>query len=75
VSDPAVVKEVAEACGLDGAAIVAAGDQQEIKDALRRSTGEAVERGAFGAPAMFVGDEQFWGNDRLEQLERHLTKA
>ena len=72
VSDPAVVKEVADSCGLDGAAIVAAGDQQEIKDALRRSTGEAVERGAFGAPAMFVGDEHFWGNDRLGQLEAHL---
>ncbi len=72
VSDPAVIREVADGCGLDGAAVTAAAEEPEVKDLLRSWTGEAVERGAFGAPAMFVGDELFWGNDRLVLLERFL---
>ncbi len=39
--------------------------EQGVKDALRASTEEAVERGAFGAPSLFVGDQLFFGNDRL----------
>ena len=39
-----------------------------VKGRLRANTGEAVARGAFGAPAIFVGDELFWGNDRLDHL-------
>ena len=73
VSQPEVVAEVASSCGLDGAAIAAATDDPEVKDLLRSWTGEAVERGAFGAPSIFVGDELYWGNDRLELLERNLT--
>ena len=72
VSQPDVVSDVAGACGLDGPAVLAASGQQETKDALRRWTGEAVERGAFGAPSIFVGDSLYWGNDRLDLLERNL---
>ena len=38
-------------------------------------TGEAMDRGVFGAPTFFVGDEMFWGGHRLTHLERYLGKA
>ena len=57
---------------LVGEKLVAQASEQEVKDALRATTDEAVARGAFGAPAMFVGDELFWGNDRLPFLEQRL---
>jgi 2-hydroxychromene-2-carboxylate isomerase len=68
--------------GLDQAAVaraVAANDDQAIKDELRRRTDEAVARGVFGAPAMFVHaddlerPEMFWGQDRLHMIEAMLA--
>ena len=70
-----VLVAAARAGGLDGDAIVAAIDAPETKDLLRATTDEAVARGAFGAPAMFVGDTLFWGNDRLPLLEDHLART
>lgn len=72
VADKTVIAELATKAGLDGVAIASAIDAQETKDALRAATDEAVARGAFGAPAMFVGDDLYWGNDRLDQLEERL---
>ncbi len=46
--------------------------EQEIKDKLRQSTSEAVSRGVFGAPTFFVDDKMYWGNDRIDHLERYL---
>ena len=40
-----------------------------IKDQLRANTDDAIARGAFGAPVFFVGDEMFWGNDRMHFIE------
>lgn len=65
-SDPEVVEQIADDLELPAADIVAAADEDDIKDRLRAITDEAVERGAFGAPTFFVGDEMFWGNDRLQ---------
>ena len=53
---------------LEGAASAAA--KQDLKDA----TSEALHRGVFGAPAFFVGEEMFWGNDRLHFVETALKK-
>ena len=47
-------------------------DEPQTKEELRRNTDEAIERGVFGAPTFFVGGEMFWGNDRLEFVERAL---
>jgi 2-hydroxychromene-2-carboxylate isomerase len=47
-------------------------NEQDIKDELRNETAEAVRRGAFGAPTIFVGDKMFWGNDRLLFVESCL---
>jgi 2-hydroxychromene-2-carboxylate isomerase len=58
--------------GLDGKTLVARTEEQEVKDALRRYTELALLRGVFGVPTFFVGERSFWGNDRLEFVEREL---
>lgn len=44
----------------------------DIKDQLKTTTEEAVTRGVFGAPTMFIGDEMFFGQDRLDFIEEYL---
>jgi len=70
IADPEVIRELCDACGLDGAALIAGASDPAIKDALRRSTDEAVQAGVFGAPTFVVhtdaGPKLFWGADRLE---------
>lgn len=62
----------ARSAGLDPKELLAACDSPAVKDQLRRNTDEAVARGAFGAPTVFVGDLMFWGNDRLHFVEEAL---
>lgn len=73
ISSPAVVQEVATKAGLDGAALVA--EAPGFKDALKAQTQEAVDRGSFGAPTFFVGEEMFIGNDRLDFAIEALADA
>ena len=73
VASPEVLAGLADDVDLDGAALVAAAPG--YKEALVRNTAEAVERGAFGAPTFFVGDELFVGNDRLDFVEEALRAA
>src|SRR6476620_1598896 len=47
-------------------ALVVAANSPAIKERLKAQTAEAEARGLFGAPSFTVGDELFWGNDRLE---------
>lgn len=73
ISQPDVLKAAAAEAKLDGEKWLAATQEQAVKDQLRANTDEAVKRGVFGAPAFFVGDQLFWGNDRLVLLENFLT--
>jgi 2-hydroxychromene-2-carboxylate isomerase len=73
VSDAAVVADVANRVGLDGAALVA--EAANHKDALKAQTQEAVDRGSFGAPTFFVGQDLFVGNDRLDFAIEALAAA
>ena len=66
IADPAVIIELLDALGRPGPGLVARAASPETKDQLRRQTETAAARGIFGAPTFFVGDEMFWGNDRLE---------
>jgi 2-hydroxychromene-2-carboxylate isomerase len=66
ISDDATLRTILLALGVDADAAMAAANTQENKDALKRQTEEAAARGLFGAPSFTVGDELFWGNDRLE---------
>ena|SRR5689334_16370383 len=72
ISNPALIERALTGAGLDGRALVAATQEQEIKDALRRNTELALSRGVFGVPTIFVGERSFWGNDRLQFVEKEL---
>ncbi len=72
VADPDALRGVLEKAGLDAAAILERCADPAVKDALKASTADAVERVAFGAPTFFVGDEMFFGNDRLHFVEQAL---
>ncbi len=67
------VLETLNAAGLDAARIMAMTGEPDIKAELIANTENAVARGAFGIPTFFVGDEMFWGKERLAQLESALT--
>lgn len=67
------IGQASAAVGLSASDVLAATDTQPIKDSLRKSTDEAIARGVFGAPAIFVGEQLFWGNDRLPLLDRLLA--
>ena len=71
-ADPEALGGVLEKAGLDAAALLARCSEPEIKQALKDATDRAVERGAFGAPTFFVGDDMFFGNDRLHFVEQAL---
>ena len=66
ISSPAVVGRCLTAVGQDAETLLAAAQTQDAKDKLKAQTAEAMRRGIFGAPSFVVGDELFWGNDRLE---------
>lgn len=66
------VREVARRIGSDPEEVLERAASGEAKEALKGATTEALERGVFGAPAFFVGDEMFWGNDRLFFVEAAL---
>ena len=75
LGDPAVISEALGTAGLDGAALLAQTDAQDIKDELRKNTDLALHRGVFGVPTIFVGERSFWGNDRLEFVEQALREG
>ncbi len=59
--------------GFDGAGMIARTQDQDVKGQLASNTEAAVARGAFGIPSFFVGDELFFGKERLGQVEAALT--
>ena len=75
IADPEVSADVVAALGIDRGAALAATNDQAMKDRLRNETQAAIERGVFGSPTVFVGDEQFWGVDRFDQIERWLREG
>lgn len=72
ISDPSVLVRVATRAGLDGAALAAQTSSDEIRAALQEATDLAAQRGIFGAPSFFAGDLLFWGQDRLDLVEKAL---
>ena len=79
LADMDFVLMAAAACELHPNAVLKAIETQSVKDRLREVTQEAYERGVRGVPTVAVGDELFWGDDRLEDaaaaLARHRSNA
>ena len=72
LGDKAALVGALDEAGLEGGALLAATEAPEVKAGLRANTAEAIARGVFGVPAIFAGDELFWGNDSLEDLGHWL---
>lgn len=75
LDDPAEIEQVLEAAGLPAADLVAGVQQPEVKAALLANTERSVELGAFGSPSFFVGEELFFGKDRLRDVEELLLSG
>lgn len=71
LTERAVIVAALTRAGVDGEAVVASIDQH-TKDQLKANTDEALARGVFGAPSVLVGDQMFWGQDRLWMVEAAL---
>ncbi len=72
LNDLEVVGQVLCEADFDSADLFHLANEQATKDRLKDVTTQAVERGVFGAPTFFVGDQMFWGQDRIEQLKLAL---
>jgi 2-hydroxychromene-2-carboxylate isomerase len=75
LSEPEPLAEAARRSGLDAAQMQERIDEPEIKDALRSVTDEALAAGVFGVPTVLVGDELFWGDDRLLEAAAAVSGA
>ena len=74
IADPNTLAKIADAQGLNGKKLMQASLAPEIAQIYDRYTGEAIEAQVFGAPWYVYAGEPFWGQDRLEMLERALRK-
>jgi 2-hydroxychromene-2-carboxylate isomerase len=75
VGDAGVVRELLARAGLEADAALARAQSDELVERLAAETQAAIERGVFGVPTVFVGDEMFWGNDRFELARWYAQKA
>jgi 2-hydroxychromene-2-carboxylate isomerase len=75
MDDPEVVRAALEQSGLDAARLLARAQEPEVKDRLLKNTQASVARGTFGSPTFFVGEEIFFGKDRLRDVEEVILRA
>ncbi|MGB8400344.1 2-hydroxychromene-2-carboxylate isomerase [Bradyrhizobium sp.] len=68
MDDPEVAARALAASGLDAAKLFARAQEPEVKAKLIANTQSAVERGAFGSPTFFVGNEMFFGKEQLREV-------
>lgn len=72
VADEATLVSIAESAGFDGKQLLEQAQTEKFIALYEESTNEAHAAGIFGSPTYVVGGENFWGQDRLDFLERHL---
>ena len=71
--DPRIVAGLLDDAGLPAAELLRESQSPEIKQALMDATQELIDRGGFGIPTFFVGDEMFFGKDRLREVEEEFV--
>ncbi|WP_440995085.1 2-hydroxychromene-2-carboxylate isomerase [Arhodomonas sp. SL1] len=69
-----VLREVAGRIGMDAEALAAAADDPQRRQRLEENWAMADQRGAFGVPTFAIGEEIFWGQDRIDFVEEHLRE-
>jgi 2-hydroxychromene-2-carboxylate isomerase len=67
IAEASVLDEILASLGLDGPSLRAEAQTPRTKESLKQQTARAVELGIFGSPTFVVGEELFWGGDRLAQ--------
>lgn len=75
MDDPEVIRTTLDATELDGARTLARIQEQDVKDKLLENTQATVARGTFGVPTFFVGNEIFFGKDKLRDVEEEIEAA
>ena len=75
MDDPQVARKAFISSNIDFDRLFARAQQQDVKDRLLILTQEAVDRGAFGSPTFFVGNEMFFGKDQLRDVEEAILEA
>jgi len=73
--DPATLGMLIKECGLDADAVLKLGADPKWAERRVTDTKAALERGVFGAPSYVIGDDIFWGQDRLAFVERRLARG
>jgi 2-hydroxychromene-2-carboxylate isomerase len=75
LADPAVIGDTLTRAGIEAQTIMRGTSDDGAKARLKANCDEALARGAFGMPTFFVGDEMFFGNDRLEFVDEALARG
>jgi 2-hydroxychromene-2-carboxylate isomerase len=75
MDDPLVLRAALDASGLDAVQLLELAASPEVKSRLLENTQRSVGRGTFGAPTFFVGDEIYFGKDRLRDVEEAIALA
>lgn len=72
IADPAALKTIAQDCGEDADRLLQIARSEPLQAQFTANTEEAIARGIFGSPTYFVGGDMFYGQDRLEMVERAI---
>ncbi len=75
LDEPEVIPAALDASGLDGARILQRIQDPAVKQRLIQNTDQSVARGSFGSPTFFVGEEMWFGKDRLRDVEEAIVAA
>jgi 2-hydroxychromene-2-carboxylate isomerase len=75
ISQDAVLADICQRCGIDLAAFQAGIADPVVKEQLKTNTDELIRRGGFGSPTIFIGDDMYFGNDRLPLLAEALRRG
>jgi 2-hydroxychromene-2-carboxylate isomerase len=75
MDDPSIVRGVLAEAGLEADRVLQLIETREIKDELLHNTERSVEHGTFGSPTFYVGDEIFFGKDRLRDVEEEIMRS
>ena len=75
ISQDAVLQAICSGVGIDANAFMQGIARPDIKEQLKSNTEEAIARGAFGVPTFFIGDDMYFGNDRLALVRSALLRG